>query len=109
MTPGGDMFATGVEGRVPRFEVHSPHLPAARELLERPLLHSGPQDLRRAASLRAKIGDPAVRDALDVLAAHLEDRFAGDIELGTGPAAAGGPTDVALSRYPNPLEHKGNA
>ncbi|MFG2027753.1 hypothetical protein [Streptomyces sp. NPDC048825] len=78
------------------FEVHIPDLPSARELLEQPLLHCGPQDVRRARELRTKIGDPAVRDALDLLAACLEERFGGDIALGSGPLVAGGATDIAL-------------
>ncbi|MGH3242898.1 MAG: hypothetical protein ACRDNL_21145 [Spirillospora sp.] len=93
---GGDMFAT-LNDRS-HVEVHSPHLPAARELLERPLLRSSPKDLELASALRAKIGDPEVRTALDLLIACLSDRFGGDIAIGTGPVAAGGPTDIAVSQ-----------
>jgi hypothetical protein len=79
-------------------EVHSPHLPCARELLERPMLHSGPQDLERVRAVRAKVGDPAVRDALDLLATCLAERFGGDIALadGTGAVPTAGATDIAL-------------
>ncbi|MGP4012347.1 hypothetical protein [Streptomyces sp. 4N124] len=63
-------------------EVHSPHLPSARALLEQPLLHTGPHDVRRIRELRPKFGDPVVREALDLLARALEDRFGGDIALG---------------------------
>jgi hypothetical protein len=51
---------------------------------------------QRARELRAGIGDPAVRDALDPLSTCLAERFGGDIALGTGPVAAGGPHDIAL-------------
>lgn len=99
LTPGQDMFVVARNGGGQGFEVHSPHLPSARALLEQPLLHSGPHDVRRILELRPKIGDPAVRDALDLLAACLTDRFGGDIGLSsTGPVAAGGPTDIALGR-----------
>ncbi|MFI0479469.1 hypothetical protein [Actinomadura sp. 9N215] len=95
-SPGCDIVLTTVGRGV--CEVHSPHLPAVRDLLERPLLRSGPNDLQQARSLREKIGDPAVREALDLLAAHLADRFGGDIALGAGPAAATpGTTDIALN------------
>ncbi|NGO14130.1 hypothetical protein G5C60_42700 [Streptomyces sp. HC44] len=98
LAPWGDKLATITRvGAGSICEVHIPHLPSARELLEQPLLHRGPQDVRRVRELRTKIGDPAVRDALDLLAACLEERFGGDIALGSGPVAAGGgATDIAL-------------
>ncbi|MDO0931124.1 hypothetical protein QQY66_05300 [Streptomyces sp. DG2A-72] len=99
----GDMIVTSAqapgkpESSAPGgLEVHSPHLPSARELLEQPLLHTGPHDVRRIRELRPKIGDPAVREALDLLARALEDRFGADIALGTGPVSPGGPHDIAL-------------
>ncbi|MEV1083920.1 hypothetical protein AB0I98_37875 [Streptomyces sp. NPDC050211] len=96
-SPGGDMYFTEALTPGPqRLEVHSPHLPDARSLLEQPLLHSTPADLRRVLELRPKIGDLAVREALDLLAAVLSERFGGDIALGTGSAPAGGPQDIAL-------------
>lgn len=76
--------------------MHSPHLPSARTLLEQPLLRSTRQDLRRAADLRSRIDDPAVRDALDLLGTCLADRFGQDIALGTGSGTAGSATDIAL-------------
>ncbi|MFI0479471.1 hypothetical protein [Actinomadura sp. 9N215] len=99
VTPGADITATATSIDGGTVEVHSPHLPTARALLERPLLRSGPKDLSHARELRTKITDPGVREALDLLAAHLADRFGGDIALG-GPVAAGGPTDIALSTDP---------
>ncbi|MBC6458165.1 hypothetical protein [Actinomadura sp. HBU206391] len=99
LSPWGDMLATSTSTAMGTVcEVHSPHLPSARGLLERPLLHSGPQDLRRVLELRPKIGDPAARDALDLLATCLAERFGGEIALagGTGPIPAGGTTDIAL-------------
>lgn len=98
MPVAGDMLVTAV-GKMEHgtLEVHSRFLPTARALLERPLLHSGPQDIQRARELRSKIGDPAVRDALALLESCLAARFGGDIALGApGPIPAGGPTDIAL-------------
>jgi hypothetical protein len=101
MYSGGDMVAVAKQS-VRRLTVHSPHLPSARELLERPLLHSTPHDLQRVRELHTRIGDPAVRDALDLLAACLTDRFGGDIALGTTTAVPpGGPHDIALGK-PHP-------
>ncbi|WP_210571267.1 hypothetical protein [Streptomyces sp. GESEQ-4] len=99
-SPGGDMYFTEAVAPGPqRLEIHSPHLPDARALLERPLLHSTPADLRRVLELRPKIGDLAVREALDLLAAALSERFGGDIALGSTTAVPrGGPTDIALGR-----------
>ncbi|GKQ41110.1 hypothetical protein ALMP_76290 [Streptomyces sp. A012304] len=97
LTPGQDMFVVSRTGADDGFEVHSPHLPTARTLLERPLLHGRPQDVRHVQDLRSRIGDPAVRDALDLLATCLIDRSGGDIALGrTDDVPAGGPTDLAL-------------
>ncbi|MER7372418.1 hypothetical protein [Streptomyces lanatus] len=99
LSPWGDMLATNTVlewDKLNVCEVHSPHLPSARELLEQPLLHSGPQDVLRVRELRTKVGDPAVRDALDLLATCLEERFGQDITLGSGPRTAGGTTDIAL-------------
>jgi hypothetical protein len=97
LAPSRDMLALStVSDHGWHLEVHSPHLPSARELLRQPLLHSAPEDLRRIRDLRTKIGDPAVRDALDLLATCLGERFGGDIALGSGPVAAGGTTDIAL-------------
>ncbi|MBC6458163.1 hypothetical protein [Actinomadura sp. HBU206391] len=100
LSPWGGMLATAVIGGLASvYEVHSPHLPSARELLERPLLHSGPQDLRRVLELRPQIGDPAVRDALDLLASRLSERFGGEIIISdTGAVPAGGRHDIALAR-----------
>ncbi|MGP4012350.1 hypothetical protein [Streptomyces sp. 4N124] len=100
-SPGGDMYFTEALASGPqRLEVHSPHLPDARALLERPLLHSTPADLRRVLELRPKIGDLAVREALDLLAAALSERFGGDIALGSTTAVPrGGPTDIALGEH----------
>ncbi|WUI00849.1 hypothetical protein OHR68_03245 [Spirillospora sp. NBC_00431] len=95
VAPGADMTVTATAGGA-AVEVESPHLPAARALLERPLLRSSPKDLQHARRLRTKITHPGVRDALDLLSSHLADRFGGDIALGTGPMSAGGPTDIAL-------------
>ncbi|MEV0218348.1 hypothetical protein [Streptomyces sp. NPDC050704] len=96
MSAGGDMFAVAQQS-VPRVEVHSPHLPGARELLEQPLLHSTPQDMWRLRELRPLIGDRAVRDALDLLADCLTERFGADIALGAdGRVPSGGPHDIAL-------------
>ncbi|GHG98832.1 hypothetical protein [Streptomyces lanatus] len=99
MATGGDMFVAGEQRYIhsPRnLEVHSPHLPSARGLLERPLVRGEPQHLRLAQELRPKIGDARVRDALGLLARCLEERFAGDVALGTSSVAAGGPHDIAL-------------
>ncbi|MGP3970101.1 hypothetical protein [Streptomyces sp. 6N223] len=99
ISPEKDMIATHVHtGHGWAVEVHSPHLAAARELLERPLLHSRPGDLSRARELRPKIGDPAVRDALGLLTARLADRFGDAISLGDGATPAAGPDDIALGR-----------
>ncbi|MEV0218350.1 hypothetical protein [Streptomyces sp. NPDC050704] len=100
-SPGGDMYLTeAMASGSERLEVHSPHLPDARALLERPLLHSTPADLRRALELRPKIGDLAVREALDLLVAVLSERFGGDIALGSTTAVPrGGPTDLALGEH----------
>ncbi|MGC9541323.1 hypothetical protein [Streptomyces sp. UG1] len=96
MSAGGDMFAVAQQS-VRRLEVHSPHLPGARELLEQPLLHSTPQDMWRLRELRPLIGDRAVRDALDLLAECLTERFGHDIALGAdGSVPSGGPHDIAL-------------
>ncbi|MDQ1042481.1 hypothetical protein [Streptomyces sp. V4I2] len=102
-SPWGDIQAltTVVEGQA-RLEVVSPHLPTARELLRQPPAHADPQQLRRVRELLPKIGDPTVRDALDVLRRCLEERFGHDIALGpAGPVPAGGPTDIALARHPD--------
>ncbi|MGC9541319.1 hypothetical protein [Streptomyces sp. UG1] len=100
-SPGADMYFTEALASGPqRLEVHSPHLPDARALLERPLLHSTPADLRHALELRPKIGDLAVREALDLLVAVLSERFGGDIALGSTTAIrGGGPTDIALGEH----------
>ncbi|MFI0404785.1 hypothetical protein [Actinomadura sp. 3N508] len=101
MPLAGDMLVTSAgDMKHEALEIHSRHLPAARALLERPFLHCTPQDLQRAHELRSKIGDPAVRDALDLLGHCLGHRFGGDIALGTGTIPAG-PTDIALSRNEN--------
>ncbi|GAB2956287.1 hypothetical protein GCM10023080_014340 [Streptomyces pseudoechinosporeus] len=99
----GDMIVTSAqahgepESSAPGgLEVHSPHLPSARELLEQPLLYTGPHDVQRIRELRPKIGDPAVQETLDLLARALEDRFGADIALGTSPVSPGGPHDIAL-------------
>lgn len=96
LSPGGDTLVIGVQADDRDLEVHSPHLPSARTLLEQPLLRSTRQDLRRAADLRSRIDDPAVRDALDLLGTCLADRFGQDIALGTGSGTAGSATDIAL-------------
>jgi hypothetical protein len=100
-SPGGDMYFTeALASGLQRLEVHSPHLPDARALLERPLLHSTPADLRRVLELRPKIGDLAVREALDLLVAVLSERFGGDVALGSSTAVPrGGPTDIALGKH----------
>ncbi|TDD32261.1 hypothetical protein E1287_23440 [Actinomadura sp. KC06] len=99
MPLAGDMLVTSSgEMQHETLEIHSRHLPTARAFLERPFLHCTPQDLQRTRELRLKIADPAVRDALDLLGNCLAHRFGGDIALGTGPAPAAGPTDIALSR-----------
>jgi hypothetical protein len=97
VAPWGDMIVT-MRSQTPDRDltVHSPHLPAARELLERPLLHHTPRDLKRARELLSLIGEPEVRDALEALAACLEVRFGGDIALGHGPVFADGPQDIVL-------------
>lgn len=102
-SPGGDMYFTVALATCPqRLEIHSPHLPDARALLEKPLLHSTPHDLRHVHELRAEIGDPEVRDALDLLGAALSERFGGDVALGdTAAVPVGGPTDIALGRVPD--------
>ncbi|WP_049580948.1 hypothetical protein, partial [Streptomyces sp. SBT349] len=81
MAPGGDTIATG-QGR--SLTVRSRHLPTARGLLERPLLHVRPQDLAAVREVRPEIGDADVRGALGLLAACLEHRLGGDIALTTG-------------------------
>jgi hypothetical protein len=96
-SPWGDMLVTMPGAPNVRLEVHSPHLPGARHLLEQPLAHSDPQRLRRIREVWSTIGDPEVRGALDVLHGCLEERFGGDIALGsTGSVAMGGPADIAL-------------
>ncbi|WP_210590400.1 hypothetical protein [Streptomyces sp. GESEQ-35] len=98
VSPWGDMVVTARTGRFEHgLRVHSPRLPEARELLERPLLHHAPRDLQRVRDVLPLIGDPAVRDALDALAACLGDRFGGDIALGHGPVSQGGPQDITIS------------
>ena len=99
----GDVFVTSPaaggepgSGSSGSFEVYSPHLPAVREVLEQPLLHAAPGLWQRTRELRTKVGDPEAREALDLLAICLGDRFGGDVALGTGPVSAGGPHDVAL-------------
>jgi hypothetical protein len=82
------------------------HAAARRRLAEdararwawRLLVRSTPRDLQRVRELRAGIGDPAVRNALDLLATCLGERFGGDIALGdgTGAISAGDATDIAL-------------
>ncbi|MFI0367482.1 hypothetical protein ACH35V_06355 [Actinomadura sp. 1N219] len=102
MPLAGDMLVTSSgEMQYETLEIHSRHLPTARAFLERPFLHCTPQDLQRTRELRLKIGDPVVRDALELLGNCLAHRFGGDIALGTGPAPAAGPTDIALSRQQN--------
>ncbi|GHJ38675.1 hypothetical protein [Streptomyces sp. TS71-3] len=101
MGPYGDMFVTGAQsaGYGHHLFVHSPHLPAARTLLEQPLAHCTPGDLRNATRLRARIGDPEVRDLLGLLGSGLSERFGGEIALGSGESSAtgpAGPTDLAL-------------
>ncbi|MDO0937200.1 hypothetical protein QQY66_37820 [Streptomyces sp. DG2A-72] len=99
LSPGQDMFVTIAASGSKSFEVHSPHLPAARALLERPLLHCRPEHLLEARDLCTRIGDPAVRDALGLLAHCLTDRFDGDIAPGTADAVpSAGPHDIALTR-----------
>ncbi|WP_155058059.1 hypothetical protein [Streptomyces blattellae] len=99
-SPWGDTRVHArTRGQLVHIELESPHLPLARELLRRPLAHGDPQQLRKVQELLPRIGDPAVRDALDVLQRCLEDRFGSDIALGPGgPAPTGGPTDIALAR-----------
>ncbi|MGH3242895.1 MAG: hypothetical protein ACRDNL_21130, partial [Spirillospora sp.] len=99
MPLAGDMLVTAA-GKMEHetLEIHSRFLPTARALLERPLLHTGPQDFQHARELRSKIGDPAVRDALALLETCLAARSGGDIALGTpGPMPVAGPTDIALN------------
>lgn len=97
VSPGQDMFVTCLDGSPGGFEVHSPHLPSARELLERPLPHATPADVRRIRDLRNRIGAADVQQALDLLSACLTDRFGSDIALGaTGSGPSGGPHDIAL-------------
>ncbi|WP_159001045.1 hypothetical protein [Streptomyces sp. SBT349] len=102
--PWGDAVAVATQeglGAPIACEVHSPHLPAAREQLERPMLHATPGDLQRVHELRTRIGDPAVREALDVLAGCLGDRLGGEIALGSGEVLAPySDTDLALGRDP---------
>ncbi|NUP30238.1 MAG: hypothetical protein HOU01_00770 [Streptomycetaceae bacterium] len=97
VAPGGDTLvtATGHPLRM-RFEVHSPHLPTARELLERPLAHGGPRDLQRVRELLATIGDPAVRAALELLEFCLAERLGLDIALGDTSGVTPASTDIAL-------------
>ncbi|WP_049580925.1 hypothetical protein, partial [Streptomyces sp. SBT349] len=94
--PWGDILVTVVAGVL---EVHSSHLPAARALLERPMLHFAPGDLARVDEVRTRVGAPDVREALDLLSECLDERFGGDIALGTagGPVPAAGPHDIGLS------------
>ncbi|MDQ1042479.1 hypothetical protein [Streptomyces sp. V4I2] len=97
LSPGQDVLVTSPIARGRGFAVHSPHLPAARELLERPLLHATPADLQRIRELRNTIGAPDVQAALDLLSACLTDRIGGDIALdATDSGPFGGPHDLAL-------------
>jgi hypothetical protein len=95
----GDVIATysGAVSGPGHCDVHSPHLPSAHGLLARPLLHGTPKDLQAVRRLHTRIHDPAVRDALDLLAACLAERFGGDIALGGATGSAGGPHDIALA------------
>lgn len=88
---GKDVFVTTEHGKL---EIHSPLLPAARALLEQPMVRCTLKDLQRARELHAGIGGPDVLAALDLLAHCLVERFGGDIELGS--AGRGDPTDIAL-------------
>ncbi|MFI0485635.1 hypothetical protein [Actinomadura sp. 9N215] len=78
-------------------EVHSPHLPVARELLETPLLHTTPLHWERARKLRPRIGDPEVREALTLFESCLRHRFANEIALGTSPISPGTPDDISIT------------
>ncbi|MGH3389120.1 MAG: hypothetical protein ACRDOO_09610 [Actinomadura sp.] len=78
-------------------ELHSPFLSSVPKVLEAPLLHTTPRQWQQVRELRARIGDPEVREVLALLDACLAYRFDGDIELGAGPVSAGGPYDIALA------------
>jgi hypothetical protein len=78
------------------FQVRSPYLPSVREVLKPPLLQATPRQWQRVRELRARIGDPEVREALALSEACLAYRFEAEIELGSGPVPAAGPADIAL-------------
>ncbi|MGH3389121.1 MAG: hypothetical protein ACRDOO_09615, partial [Actinomadura sp.] len=83
-------------GNTGLLRVHSPYLPSVHEVVRPPLLHATPRQWQRVRELRARIGDPEVREVLALLEACLAYRFDADIALGAGPVSAGGPTDIAL-------------
>ncbi|MGC9541321.1 hypothetical protein [Streptomyces sp. UG1] len=96
-TPWGDILVSRAAGPEACLVVRSPHLPAARDLLARPLALGSPQWLRQIEDVRSVVGDAEVDSALVVLHGCLQERSGGDIALGaTGPVAAGGATDIAL-------------
>jgi hypothetical protein len=78
------------------FQVRSPYLPSVPEILKPPLLQATPRQWQRVRELRARIGDPEVREVLALSEACLAHRFEAEIELGSGPVPAGGSTDIAL-------------
>jgi hypothetical protein len=81
-------------------EVHSPFLPSVPGALEPPLLHATRQQWHHVRELRRRIGDPDVREILELLDGCLAHRFEGDIALGADFLPAAGPTDIALDRGP---------
>jgi hypothetical protein len=67
-------------------------------LLRRPLADSRRSDLAAVADLAGRFGRRAVTPgALGLLRACLEYRFGADVALGTGPAAASGRDDIAIT------------
>ncbi|MFI6345129.1 hypothetical protein [Streptomyces sp. NPDC050560] len=79
-----------------RVELYAPHPPAARELMRLPLLHATPRDLDEARRVRARMYDPAVRDALALLEYCLTERLGGGTGSGDESPTADGPRDTAV-------------
>ncbi|MFI6080209.1 hypothetical protein ACIBBB_04345 [Streptomyces sp. NPDC051217] len=72
------MIINGYAGHSVHLELHSPYLPAARALLELPLVQATPRHLHEVGQLRKQIHDPQVLDALTHLELCLADYFGAD-------------------------------
>jgi hypothetical protein len=95
---GGEYVAVGVAESV---QLRGVRPGPAAELLLRPVGRMVPADLPRVAAAAREAGDPAVRQALELLRACLEHRFGAEVEIGR-PAPGAAAEDVALGGEDGP-------